>query len=37
MINQLKAIVGFKEEEIMPMDKSSDAPSSDKKELDAEF
>lgn len=37
MINQLKAIVGFKEEEIMPMDKSSDAPAQDKKELDAEF
>lgn len=37
MINQLKAIVGFKEEDMMPMDKSTDAPGEDKKELDSEF
>lgn len=39
MINQLKAIVGFKEEEIVPASSSAKAASSEapKKELDTEF
>lgn len=37
MINQLKAIVGFKEEEIIVSDSGAPEESSEKKELDTEF
>jgi len=37
MINQLKAIIGFKEEEILSKEVSGSVPGGESKELDAEF
>ena len=37
MINQLKAIIGFKEEEIVSKESSTKSPDTERKELDSEF